>query len=183
MSHSQDYGVARLQLHESFNWRAALWASVVAAFVFATLYIGLGWALHGISPWVPLRMMGAIVLGPAALSPPDTFDAQIVVVAILLHIVLSIAYGTFLALVMPTGGTALGILLGGFYGLALYYINFYGFNAFSPWFVDQRDWLSIVSHCVFGAVLAYAYTAIKRRWPSRPAEGSTQSLYQDMSCD
>ena len=102
MSHSQDYGVARLQLHESFNWRAALWASVVAAFVFATLYIGLGWALHGISPWVPLRMMGAIVLGPAALSPPDTFDAQIVVVAILLHIVLSIVYGTFLALVMPT---------------------------------------------------------------------------------
>jgi hypothetical protein len=92
--------------------------------------------------------------------PPDTFDAQIVVVAILLHIVLSTVYGTFLALVLPTVGTALGILLGGFYGLALYYINFYGFNAFSPWFVDHRDWLNIVSHCVFGAVLAYAYISL-----------------------
>ena len=144
MSHSQDYGVARLQLHESFNWRAALWASVVAAFVFATLYIGLGRARDEISPSLPTAHDGSYRAGPAPISPPDTFDAQIVVVAILLHIVLSIVYGTFLALVMPTGGTALGILLGGFYGLALYYINFYGFNAFSPWFVDQRDWLSIV---------------------------------------
>ena len=84
-------------------------------------------------------------------------------VAICLHIVLSIIYGTFLALVMPTVSAALGILLGGLYGLALYYINFYGFNAFSPWFVDHRDWLNIVSHCVFGAVLAYAYTALNTR--------------------
>jgi hypothetical protein len=178
MSQPQDHGVAQFHLYESFSWRAALWASVIAAFVFATLDIGLGWALHGISPWAPLRMMGAIVLGPAALLPPDTFDARIVAVAILLHVVLSIVYGTFLALVMPKVGTVSGILVGGFYGLALYYINFYGFNAFSPWFVDHRDWLSIVSHCVFGSVLACTYTAANKRWPSRPAEGSTQSLYE-----
>jgi hypothetical protein len=57
----------QLESYESFSWRAAVWASVVAAFVFATLDIGLGWALHGVSPWVPVRMMGAIVLGPGAL--------------------------------------------------------------------------------------------------------------------
>src|SRR5206468_9482771 len=126
-------------------------------------------------------LMGAIVLGPTALALPDTFDAQIVAVAILLHIVLSIVYGTFFALVMPRVGTALGILLGGFYGLALYYINFYGFNAFSPWFVDHRDWLSIVSHCVFGAVLVYVYAAINRLGSSRLAEGSTPLLHQGVS--
>lgn len=176
MSHPEDHAVALLERYESFNWRAALCASVVAALVFATLDIGLGWALHGISPWVPLRMMGAIVLGPAALSPPDTFDGQIVLVAICLHIVLSIVYGTFLALVMPTVGSALAILLGGLYGLALYYINFYGFNAFSPWFLDQRDWLSIVAHCAFGAALAYAYVTINTRGMNHTAEESTQSL-------
>ena len=181
MSDHQDREVARLQPHESFSWRAALCASLIAAFVFATLDIGLGLAVRGISPWVPLRMMAALVLGQAALVPPDTFDPQIVIVAILLHIVLSIVYGTFLALVMPRVGTALGILLGGFYGLALYYINFYGFNAFSPWFVDHRDWLSIVSHFVFGAVLACAYAATNRRGSSRPAEGSTPLLYQGIS--
>ena len=174
MSHLPDHAAGFLERHESYSWRAAISASIIAAFVFATLDIGLGYALHGISPWLPLRMMGAIVLGPSALSPPDTFDAQIVVVAIVLHIALSIVYGTFLALVMPTVGTALGILVGGLYGLALYYINFYGFNAFSPWFVDQRDWLSIVSHCAFGAALAYAYMTMKMRWVNHPAKGSTQ---------
>ena len=175
MSRPRDRGVAHLQLHQAFSWRAALWASVIAALVFATLDIGLGWALRGISPWVPLRMMGAIVLGPAALSSPDTFDARIVVVAILLHLVLSIVYGTYLALVIPRVDTAMGILVGGFYGLALYYINFYGFNAFSPWFVDHRDWLSIVAHCVFGAVLAYAYTALNSRRFTGRTDPATRS--------
>ena len=123
-------------------------------------------------------MMGAIVLGPAALSPADTFDAQIAVVAIVLHIVLSIVYGTFLALVMPSVGTRLGMLVGAFYGLALYYINFYGFNAFSPWFIDHRDWISIVSHCAFGAVLAYAYMRINRRRSAEAMAESPQSQFQ-----
>ena len=164
--------------YASFSWRAALWASIAAAFVFATLDIGLGWALHSVSPWVPLRMMGAIVLGPAALSPADTFDVQIAAVAIVLHILLSIVYGTFLALVMPSVGTALGMLVGAFYGLALYYINFYGFNAFSPWFIDHRDWVSVVSHCAFGAVLAYAYMRINRRWSAGTIVESPQSQFQ-----
>jgi hypothetical protein len=55
MADLQDQGVTPLQLHELFGWRAAMCASTIAAIVFATLDIGLGWALHGISPWVPLR--------------------------------------------------------------------------------------------------------------------------------
>ena len=178
MSNPRYHLAARLGPHESFSWRAALWASLLAALVFATLDIGLGWLLYGVSPWVPLRMMGAIVLGPAALSPSETFDAQIAVVAISLHILLSIVYGTLLALVMPSVGTALGMLVGAFYGLALYYINFYGFNAFSPWFVDHRDWLSIASHCAFGAVLAYVYTGINGRWSAGVSAEPPQSQFQ-----
>jgi hypothetical protein len=178
MAHPLDHGVLPIQPHESFSWRAAFCASIVAALVFALLDIGLGWALRGISPWTPLRMMGAIVLGPDALSPPDTFDARIVGVAICLHLVLSVVYGTFLALVFPAAGKSFGLLVGGLYGLALYFINFYGFNAFSPWFVDHRDWLRIVSHCVFGAVLAYVYMALNKHWSGRMPEASTQSQYQ-----
>ena len=174
MSHPKDSEVAGLQLHEAFSWRAAVYASIVAALVFATLDIGLSWAVRGISPWAPLRMMGAIVLGPKALVPPDTFDARIVAVAILLHLVLSIVYGTFLALVMPRVDAAMGVLIGGLYGLALYYINFYGFTSFSPWFVDQRDWLGIISHGAFGAVLACTYAAINRNASNRETHALPQ---------
>ncbi len=170
MSHLKDSDVAGLPLHEAFSWRVAVYASLVAALVFAALDIGLGWAVRGISPWAPLRMMAAIALGPRALVPPDTFDARIVAVAVLLHVVLSIVYGTFLALVMPRVDAAMGILIGGLYGLALYYINFYGFTSFSPWFVDQRDWLGIVSHGAFGAVLACTYAAINKHQSSRETQ-------------
>ena len=166
---------ARSPPYAPFSAWAALSASVIAGLVFAILDVGLGWALHGISPWTPLRMIGAIVLGPAVLSPPDTFDPAVALVAIFTHLMLSTIYGTLLALLMPAVDIAWAILLGGFYGLALYYINFYGFNAFSPWFAEQRDWVSIASHFVFGAVLASAYTAINTRQFTGPTDPATRS--------
>jgi hypothetical protein len=154
---------ARAPVYAPFSAWAAVSASIIAGLVFALLDIGLGWALRGISPWIPMRMIGAIVLGPAVLSQPATFDPTVALVAIFIHLMLSVIYGALLALLMPAVDIAWGILLGGLYGLALYYINFYGFNAFSPWFAEQRDWVSIASHFVFGAVLACAYTAINTR--------------------
>jgi len=65
--------------------------------------------------------------------------------------------------------------LGGFYELALYCINFYGFNAFSPWFAEQRDWASIASHFAFGAVLACARTAINTDQFTGPDQASDTS--------
>ncbi len=179
MSRLRNRTQAYSQPYAPFSWRAACWASVTAALVFAVFDIGLNWALRGLSPWTPLRMIAAMVLGQNALSPPDTFDAGILVVAILVHLVLSIAYGTFLALVIPRLRTPAAIMVGGFYGLGLYYINFYGFNAFSPWFADTRDWLNIASHFLFGAVLASVYTAINKGVLSDLVEpSSTEPLFR-----
>ena len=163
-------------VYAPFSPWAAISASIIAGLVFAVLEVGLGWTLVGISPWTPLRMTGAIVLGPVALSPTDTFDATIALVAIGTHLMLSIVYGTLLALLMPAVDIAWGLLLGGFYGLALYYINFYGFNAFSPWFAEQRDWVSVGSHFMFGAVLAYTYTTLNARNITGSADSATRSL-------
>jgi hypothetical protein len=166
---------AKLSIYAPFDWRAALWASLIAGLVFALLDTGLDWALRGVSPWTPLRKTAAIVLGPDTLSPFETVGPRIVLVAIALHFALSTAYGTLLALILPTIERTWVGLVGGFYGLALYYINFYGFNAFSPWFADERDWLSIACHLVFGVVLAYAYATISAHGrhpagPSRPEQ-------------
>ena len=105
-------------------------------------------------------MIAALALGPGALQPAGTFDAGIVLIAIMLHLLLSVIYGTFLALVLPVSDSRFGILIGGLYGLALYYVNFYGFDAFSPWFATERGWIRIISHFVFGAVLACVYLTI-----------------------
>jgi hypothetical protein len=163
MSPHHSYRQTYWQVHALIGWGAALWAGVIAGIVFAMLNIGLGWVVRGESPWTPLRNVAAIALGPDALAPATTFDARVVLVAIVVHLFLSMLYAIFLALLLPTTDRPFSILLGGFYGLALYYINFYGFDAFSPWFAVERGWVSIASHFVFGAVLAFAYLAINAR--------------------
>ena len=155
---------ANSPVYAPFSWRAALAASISGGLVFTLLHIGLLRALHGVSPWVPVRMIAAMVLGPAVLSPPDTFDVVVVLAAILLHGMLSIVYGVLLAFLLPAVNTIWCIVVGGLYGLTLYYINFYGFNAFSPWFMEERDALSMVSHFAFGAVVAWVYKVVHSRW-------------------
>src|SRR5258708_2754818 len=104
---------ARAPVYAPFSAWAAVSASIIAGLVFALLDIGLGWALRGISPWIPMRMIGAIVLGPAVLSQPATFDPTVALVAIFIHLMLSVIYGALLALLMPAVDIAWGILLGG----------------------------------------------------------------------
>ena len=162
-------------LYAPFSWRAALAASATGGLVFAVLHIGLLRAVHGVSPSVPIRMIAAIVLGPGALSSTDRFDPVVLLVAISIHGILSIVYGTFLALLLPAANAIWSILIGGLYGLILYYINFYGLNPFSPWFIEERDTMSMVSHLVFGAVVASAYRAFHPRWYAEGSEHSAPS--------
>ena len=108
-------------------------------------------------------MIGAIVLGPSALSPADTFDPLVVSVAIVVHLTLSVVYGTFLVFVKPAFNIVYSVLFGGLYGLMLYYINFYGFNSFSSWFAVERNWVTIASHFIYGAVVVATYRIICAR--------------------
>jgi hypothetical protein len=104
-------------VYAPFSWRAALAASLSGGLAFALLHLGLMWAVREASPWVSVRMIAALVLGPAVLSPPDTSAVPVVLAAILLHGMLSIAYGVLLALLLPAVNTTCSIVVGGFYGL------------------------------------------------------------------
>jgi len=157
--------MAKVEIHEwpvatgahTPNWSAAIWASVIAGLVFAALEVLLVWAVQHQSPWVPLHMIGAIGLGPSAMSPPDTFDLKIIGVAVVIHMALAVIYGIILAFIIMRMGMASAILTGALFGLALYYINFYGFTKMFPWFADARDGISIFTHIVQSALMAWIY--------------------------
>jgi len=144
------------------NWSAAIWASVIAGLVFAALQMALVWAVQHQSPWLPLHMIGAIGLGPSAMSPPDTFDLKIVGVAVAIHMVLAVIYGVILAFILMRLEMAPAILIGAVYGLALYFINFYGFTAAFPWWVEARGGVSIFTHVVQSGLMAYIYKALDK---------------------
>jgi hypothetical protein len=146
----------------SIDWSAAIWSSIIAGVVFAVIEMALAWAVKGQSPWAPLHMIGAIGLGRDALNPPDTFDLTIISTAVGIHFALAIIYGVVLAFLVQRLDTGWAVGVGALYGFALYVINFYGFTRLFPWFVDARDWVSIVSHIVQSGLMAWIYKGMSQ---------------------
>jgi hypothetical protein len=99
------------------DWRAGVYAGLIAGVVFLILEMGMVWLFMGESPWAPPRMIAAIVLGEGVLPmPPDkpaTFSLGIVMTAMIIHFVLSIIYGLIgAAIVANRMGYAAAIGLG-----------------------------------------------------------------------
>ena len=133
------------------DWRAGVYAGLIAGVVFLILEMGMVWLFMGESPWAPPRMIAAMVLGEGVLPiPPDkpaTFSLGVVTTAMVIHFILSIVYG----------------VIGAGCGLVIYLVNFYPIaNALFPWFAMARNWISIFAHIVFGAVVGAAYVGWQR---------------------
>ena len=148
------------------NGPAAIWASVIAGLAFAALEMVLVRVVDGMSPWLPLHLIGAIGLGPDALAPANNFDLKIVSTAVAIHMVLAILYGFILALIIARVDIGWAVVVGCVYGLVLYYINFYGFAAAFPWFADARGGVSVFTHIVQSGLMALLYKMFDRRSPA-----------------
>lgn len=143
---------------------AAITASIVAGLVFAMMEMVLVAVVMG-QPWYgPLHMIAAIGMGPqGVLPPPPAFDFGVAAIAVLIHMVLSIVLGLLLATVLLAFRGSMAWLIGLVFGVALYYTTFYGFTALFPWFAEARGWIALISHAVFGLVLALIYRGMDKR--------------------
>jgi hypothetical protein len=140
--------------------RAALLAGLVAGLAFFALLCALTAITVG-SPWVFPRLVAAVVLGKSVLPPPATFDAGVVLVALVVHLPISIGLAALIAFVIHRGGTWTGILGGALLGLALYAIAFALVRTFAPWVTMLDGWIAIVAHVAFGAIAGGVYEAFE----------------------
>lgn len=156
---------------ERLDWKAAVWAGIVAGIVFMVLEMALVATVGGGSPWGPPRMIGAILLGREVLPPPGTFDLGVFLVAMLIHFVLAIILAFPVAWAISRWRLGLGASIGAgvVYGLAIYIVDFYGFTALFPWFANARTPITLVAHLVFGLVLGWTYHALAVRHFARNA--------------
>lgn len=137
-----------------------MWAGIVSGAVF--LAIAMTWtAVYVGSPWIMVRLVASVVMGAQALPPPATFDLTISIVALVVHLLLSIGFACLLAIIIHRWGMLVGIAGGALFGLALYVINFYTFTAFFPWFFPMRSWIMVVGHVAFGALAGGIYEALE----------------------
>ena len=144
------------------NWKAAILAGIIAGAIFMMLEMILVPLIGGGSPWGPPRMIAAIGMGKGVLPPPADFAVAPLMVAMLIHFLLSIIFAVILAFVIHRFGLGLAILIGAVFGLVLYFVNFYGFTAIFPWFAMARNAVTIFTHIVFGALAAWIYKAMAR---------------------
>lgn len=143
------------------NLKAGVLAGLIAGAVFMMMEMGLV-AMAGDSPWGPPRMIAAIVMGEGVLPPPATFDLMVLMAAMVVHFMLSIAIGIGFAFIARRFGLVMAVGIGAVLGLALYVVNFYGFTAIFPWFAMARNAISIVSHIAFGMVLGLSYRVLAK---------------------
>ena len=145
------------------NAKAALWAAIIAGIVFMMLEMMMVPVFMGDSPWGPPRMIAAIGMGERVLPPPATFDAGVMMVAMLIHFGLSVILAFLFAFIARGRPIGMATLIGGVFGLVIYLISFYGMTAVFPWFAMARGWISIFAHIVYGAVLGWVYVSVARR--------------------
>lgn len=157
------------------DWRAAAIAGIVAGVVFLVVELGALW-LMGESPWGPPRMIAAIVMGRDVLSQAVP-GAGVMLAALAVHFVLSVALGLIMATIMAPfrfdSSVGIASLAGAVFGVAVYWVNFYGMTQFFPWFAEARGVLSFLAHAVFGLVAADAYLKLERTTDSPDRAGTT----------
>lgn len=147
----------------SVDWRAAIWAGLIAGLVFMMLEMGLVATVGGESPWGPPRMIAAMAMGKDVLPPPATFDFGIMMIAMMIHLVMSIIFGVILGWAISRSGMSrtMAVVVGTVFGLIVYFINFYLMTAVFPWFAMARGGISILAHAMFGLVLGWVYHAMQ----------------------
>jgi hypothetical protein len=142
------------------DWSAAVWSGVISGVIFLAISMLLTYIYIG-SPWVINRLIASVVMGPNVLPPPATFDATIFIVSIIVQLLLSLTFACIIAIIFHRWGLLVGVIGGGLFGLALYFINFYTFSLIFPWFFLMKSWIMVVSHVVFGALAGGIYEALE----------------------
>lgn len=137
--------------------------------VAAAMLMGAGAAL------MPLRMIGALVLGPAALDPGYSLAAA-AMTGVIVHLVLSVTFTAVFTFIVSAISTAtLGevvatpgsiVLAGVLFGVALWLVNFYivAPAAGWTWFPEQTNaGVQFFAHgFFFGAPTGWILTRLRR---------------------
>ena len=131
---------------------------IVASIIFAVFEMIAAAVLMGPgAAMMPLRMIGAIVLGPAALDPGYSL-ATAAMAGVIVHVTLSILFtGIFAAIAGSTAGEFLSTpgsmtLAATVFGIALWLVNFYVIAPVAgwTWFPERTNAVvQFLAHAVF----------------------------------
>jgi len=152
----------QLRLTATVDWSAALMASLVAGAVSYLAFLFLVPKIIGAgNAAIMARYLASVLLGPAALAPPATFEMPVFFLSLLVHFTLALIEGLAIAFVLHRWGLFVGILGGAILGLFLFLINFYSLTVLWPhMFALAHESVALV-HVVFGATAGGIYELLE----------------------
>jgi len=152
---------SRVVQRKLVDWKAVMWAGLVAGTVFLLVNLFIVPRIMGGSFWISTRLVGSIVLGESVLAPPATFHGGALAAAIAVHYVLALAMAAIIAIVVHRGGLVSGIIGGALLGLAFYFIDYYTLSYFFPQFWAMKHSSVLASHVLFGALAGGIYELLE----------------------
>ncbi|MFI5360953.1 MAG: hypothetical protein ACHQ49_03190 [Elusimicrobiota bacterium] len=161
-------GMYRGRLHsparkKGIDWAAAGWAGIAAGVVYILLESALLSMFTGGPTSDAMRQIAQIALSEATLPPRDSFTVLVFMMAMAVHLPLSLLYARILATLIDGMKASTAVAIGAAYGAGLYVINYYAFTGIFPWFAAARGWMTLASHIVFGVVAAEGYVLLTER--------------------
>ncbi len=136
------------------TWRAVLISGLVAGTLFLLLNVILAPSILQVDAALMLRYFAALVLGSDVLTQSGS---NVLIVGIVVHYVLSLAFALVIAIVVHRWGLLVGVIGGAVLGLAIYSINIYTLTVFFQWFFAINSTVILLSHVLFGAVAGGIY--------------------------
>jgi hypothetical protein len=142
-----------------YQARAIVGAGVSAGLIFALFEMVAAAAMQGLAAALtPLRMIGAMMLGPGALDPSYSIGIA-VMTGIIVHLVLSVAFAFVLAAMLSPHWTGTQAALAGVvFGLGLWLVNFYMIAPLAgwDWFPRSNPVVQAIAHAgFFGCPVAW----------------------------
>lgn len=147
---------------ENTQWGTAVYAALIAAVTYLLLQTLIISMIQGYSPMLPVQMIAALALGAEALTGTG-FTIVIPVVALLIHLWLSIMTAWILAPFVGDMAMPKAVMLGAAAGLVIYVVNFHVLTLAFTWFAGIRGISTLINHLVFGAVLVWSYQKLRAR--------------------
>lgn len=144
------------------DWGKSVVAGVVSMAVFAAIMMAFAWAVRGASPWRPLDIFGAIVLGQAISDGAVAHTVATTLAGALLLLALGVLSGVIVALIVHRMHPAIALVAGAAFGLAIYYVDMHGFARIFEPLTMLRGWSTLVAYAIQGGLAAGLYGAMKR---------------------
>ena len=144
------------------DWGKALVAGMVSMAVFAAILMAFGWTVRGASPWRPLDIVGAIVLGQPTSDSILAHTAATSAAGGLLLLVLGALSGVVVAFLVHRMHAVLALVTGVAFGLAMYTVDMHGLARIFPALEMLRGWSTLIAYAIQGGLAAGLYKAMVR---------------------